>query len=108
MTTEHDTKPITPDEVIARRTDNYPPGAMKVINDLVAENWDGTEARVSIQEVIDTLARNGFGTQDEQRRKHLWDFEPTFEAAGWRCVFEKPGFNETGFRGFIFTPRSKQ
>ena len=90
-------KPITPDEVVAHKTEILPPEVFEVFNDLIAMNWNGVVAVVqqgdavaAIQEKLGISSRQVF-------ERNLLEIDECYCAAGWDVMYDKPAFNEAHY-----------
>lgn len=102
-------RPITPAEVVAKKTENIPPEVFEVFNDLIAERWDGHRATIYQKDIVARLKAK----LPEERRsqifeRHWLDVEPSYRKAGWTVVYDKPGYCETYEPNFTFTKGKHQ
>ena len=95
-------KPITPDEVAARKRDALPPQVIEVFNQLIAEHWTGSSATFTQSDAIAAIVARCGGdngplhsaSRSEVLRRGWLDVEDVYREAGWHVVFDKPGYNE--------------
>lgn len=97
-------RPITPDEVMKLRETYIPGEVYEVFNDLIVKKWDG---RCSVIKQIDVLTQllekiSDLTSTQIWERRYL-DIEKYYEEAGWKVVYDKPGFSECYEPTFEFT-----
>jgi hypothetical protein len=100
-------EPIRPSQVADRKKDQIPDVVIEVFNRQIAEKFDGHEARLVQDEIVDLLVGLGFSSKDISER-HLLDIGDIFRKAGWNVAYDKPGFNETYPACFIFRKSRKR
>ncbi len=93
-------KPIKPSDVAAAKTATIPPEVFDVFNALITENWDGSSAVVR-QDDAAARVRARFPGKNIYALRWM-DVEPAYEKAGWRVVYDKPGYNETYEASYTF------
>lgn len=95
-------KPITPRDVADHKQQGLPDHVLETWNRLIAEAFDGSEARILTKTAAAALRASG----NTNRVPQPWlDIEPIFEKAGWNVTYDQPGYNETYDASFTFTPR---
>jgi len=94
--------PIKPSEVNALKTKVIPEEVFQAVNELIAKAWDGKNAQVIQNEVVElSLSKMclnaGIGSLHRTNafKEHWFDFESAYRAEGWKVIYDKPGFNET-------------
>lgn len=98
------TKPLSPNEIDAKKA--IPDFVMQAANELLAQNWDGKQAILLLNDLV-VRALNKKPPSDTRTRaqlydQHAFDIEPVYRHAGWRVTFEKPDFNGPGQAYFLF------
>lgn len=108
-------KPITPAEVVQHQGKLFPDAVYETFNELIAKNWDGKRSEVKQKDAVELLIANMnwenicLGDLSEQYKRdyislnHLLDIESVYRAAGWKVMYDKPGFNEKGEAHFVFS-----
>lgn len=100
-------KPITPDEV----KHIIPDFIIEVVNKLIQEKWDGHEAIIKQDEIMDIISSDDEDDDKPSRQKIYdkgWlDFEPLYREAGWNVEYDKPGYCENYDAYFKFTKTIK-
>jgi hypothetical protein len=97
-------QPITPQEVVAKKLEQIPDVVIQVFNNLIAKNFNGSEAKIKQNDVIDAIR-----TEDETISKsmifdnHWLDVEDIYRKLGWTVEYDKPAYNEDYAPHFIFT-----
>lgn len=98
-------KPITPDEVTARKAAILPSEVLTAFNGMIAENWNGSESSFKQDAVLRRILAH-FGNHTYTRQKvldnHWLDVEPIFQDAGWEVKYDSPAYNETFAASFTF------
>lgn len=92
-------KPLTPQEVIEKRTAH--PAVVEIVNNLLVQRFDGNEAKITQEEVVEGLIDKGW-VRDRIFDTGILDFEPVFRNAGWIVEYDKPAYNETGRASWKF------
>lgn len=97
-------KPISPSEVVALKTERIPPAIFDAFNSMIAKHWDGRAATFEQRAVVDEILERFKGTTREDIFNSKWlDVEESYRAAGWRVDYDRPGYNETYEARFTFT-----
>lgn len=93
-------KPITPDDLASGRGKNIPDQVIEAFNELIAE----TGGRVLQDDVVKRiLAKMPIVERYEVFKKGWLDIEGIYGEAGWKVVYDKPGYNETYKANWTFT-----
>jgi hypothetical protein len=88
-------KPIKPSEVVSRKMETLPPEVITVFNNLIAKNWNGSEAVVKQTDAADAIA-SALGIERQVVfDNHYLDVEHIYQKEGWRVIYDKPGYNES-------------
>ena len=86
--------PINPEEVQTFKDAKIPEEVFRIFNDLIVENWDGTSATVT-QEIAEGRIAEVLGiTRQEVYNRHLLSVEGIYRKAGWKVLYDTPGYNE--------------
>lgn len=90
----------TPAEVQAQKINLIPPEIIEAVNELLAKHWNGYSSTLKISEVVDEAGSKMQTNRSPNLGKDFasqgWlDFEPIFEAKGWKVTFDRPAYNET-------------
>lgn len=107
------TKPLRPEDITEAKRAAVPDEVIEAFNELIAEDWSGTCATVSQDEVVERilskLAEAGLDlTRDELFDKGWLDVEDIYRDDGWDVYYDKPGYNETYPATFRFSkPKEK-
>jgi hypothetical protein len=91
------TKPISPDEVVGKKTQLIPDYVFEAFNEMIAKNWNGSSATIKITEAIaGVLSHAPQGvTKELLFDNNYLDIEHSYQEVGWKVEFDKPGYNET-------------
>lgn len=97
-------KPISPDEC---RKLNIPDEVIESFNELIQEKFRGKSATVLQDEVIERiLSKFNHYIGRQEIYDNCWlDVEDLFGEAGWKVVYDKPGYNESYPAKFEFTKK---
>lgn len=91
----------------ARKLKRFPPEVIEAFNELIAENLNGLSSKFTQDAVVSRIMLK----LDIPRAKifnNKWlDIERTFEKAGWKVIYDKPGFCETYDASFEFRVKPK-
>lgn len=98
-------KPISPAEVIEAKRAAIPSEVIEIFNEHIGRNWDGHVSVVVLSDVAEEICAKLDLTREELRRQHLLDVEPLYRAGGWKVVFDRPGYNESGKSTYTFTAK---
>jgi hypothetical protein len=90
-------KPITPDEVVARKTEILPSEVFDVFNDLIATNWNGVMAIVQQGDAVSAIEGKLGISSKEVFERNLLEIDECYRAAGWEVTYDKPAFNESHY-----------
>ena len=104
-------KPITPKEVVGKKQKALPDEVIEAFNELIAENWNGSDASFLQKKVIKKIQQKvGAGVVSGQDicDKGWLDVESVFKKAGWNVEYDGPGFNETYAASFTFKKKRKK
>lgn len=97
-------KPIKPSEVTKVKASAIPPKVIEAFNELIAENWDGSSARVTQDEAVKRIMKKlKLKKREIVFDKSYLDVEPVFEEAGWSVKFDKPGYCESYEAYYVFS-----
>ena len=95
-------KPISPDELVKKKKEEFPNIVIAVVNELIAEKWDGHEAKIYQDTIVDKIIGNSTYTRKEIFNLHLLDFEDLYRERGWDVIYDKPGYCESYEPYFVF------
>lgn len=101
-------KPISPKEVTLKIHDFI----IEAVNKLIQEKWDGKEAVILQDEIMDIVSSNDEDdirpSRDEIYDRNWLDFEDIYRKAGWNVLYDKPAYCENYKAYFKFTKKSKR
>jgi hypothetical protein len=111
MSTKAKVLPITPDEAAKKWVRNLPDAVFEVFNKLLADEFDGESEVKSViirqDEVLTLLLEKGLD-REQIFDKGWLNVEGAYQKAGWKVVYNKPGYNEEGPATFTFTRAAKR
>lgn len=87
-------KPITPQEVVSLKIANIPDYVIEVFNDLIAKGWNGSYSTVRMETAATTIKSHAQYNNERIYDEGWMDIEPLYRKAGWKVVFDKPGYNQ--------------
>lgn len=99
--------PIKPSEVEAKKKENIPKDVFEIFDRLIAKRWDGHQAVVSQDEVVEELVNTLKVERPKVFSEHWLDVEGAYRKAGWIVEFDKPGYNEFYPATFTFKKAKK-
>lgn len=100
--------PVSPDEVEEAPLAAIPSEVFDVVNDLIRENMKNGRAYFRQGELVDRLvAKNAVLYEDEAIDKGWLDFEPHYEALGWKVEYQGGHWTDNCPRAFVFS-KNKQ
>lgn len=88
-------KPITPDEILDARQAIIPDEVITVFNEMIVENWRDGYADVDQDDVVTRIAARMNVERQVIFDKGWIDIEPIFRKAGWKVMYDKPGYCES-------------
>lgn len=96
--------PISPADVVARKSEAIPDQVFEAVNDLIVTRWSGSGAKVSQADlIVAILAGMPAITREELFARHYLDFEDAYRKVGWCVEYDRPGYNETYVASWTFT-----
>lgn len=98
------TGPITPAQAAKSKLTTIPEEVFEVVNALISQNLSNNRATIKQDDIVSALVARGLN-KNELFAKGWMDFEPAYRKAGWEVVYDKPGYNESGFAVFKFAKR---
>ena len=104
-------QPIKPSEVV--KEVNIPDFIIEAVNKLIKEKWDGSEAKIYQDDILEIVAvyqkdpdaNDGRPTREEVFKNHWLDFEDLYRKQGWKVVYDKPAYCETYKAYFVFSKK---
>ena len=92
--------PISPMQARARRVTTLPTIVIESFNELIVENLDDHFANVKQKDVVARIKSK----MTTETFDHRWlNIEDVYRQAGWKVVYDKPGYNESYDATFEFT-----
>lgn len=102
------TGPITPHEAAQARESTIPDVVFEVFNAILSTRFAGSgSVTIRQKEVTEALTAKGLDLAEVFAKGWL-DVEPLYEKAGWRVVYDKPGYCETYEPSWEFTRAGKR
>lgn len=97
---------ISPDEIMNNLEEIIPEAVIQAVNDLLKEKYRGSEASITINELITRICKidNSLNEHIIYKNKYL-DFESIFRQKGWNVVFNSPCRDENFKPYFIFSKK---
>lgn len=102
-------KPISPSEITDLKLESLPDEMIKVVNQLIIDNWNGRSATImqsaikdAFLQLYNTTHPNVVMTPARMFELHWMDFEDIYRKKGWKVEYDKPGYNESYEAFFVF------
>jgi len=104
------TKPLSPDDVVAKKTSSIPSEVFDAFNEVIGAHWNGRESNFTQDEVVAVILQK---LGDRITRQALFDrgyldIESSYRAEGWRVEYDKPAYCETYAANFTFRKTRKK
>lgn len=106
-------QPITPQEALDLKITTIPDEIIETVNRMLAERMTKNGSVTLMQDdickqSIALFAERGCGvTNHDIYAGHWLDFEPFYEKAGWKVVYDKPAYCESYEPNFTFSRQDK-
>lgn len=95
---------LKPEEVVKARKESLPNAALEAFNQLITENFNGHGATVYQKDVVALMVEKGLD-RDEIYQRGWLDVEDIYRQAGWKVIYDKPGYNENYEAFFTFSKK---
>lgn len=100
--------------MIAAKAELIPPFVIEAVNTLLSKRFNGSSCTIYQHEIVDLAIEIGtarsaipsFVTPQTFYDEHWLDFEPIYQKAGWKVVYDKPSWDES-FRPFFKFSRAE-
>lgn len=107
-------RPFSPDDVLKNKIDNIPWFVIQAVNELLAQRFSGNSCIIKQEEIMvraQGIAMASNASEDWSNRQsfydnHWLDFETVYSQAGWKVIYDKPGYNES-YDAFFKFARAK-
>lgn len=97
-------KPISPDEVVAKKATLIPDEVIEAFNEMIAEHMTGGYSKFKQSKVVDRILTKMPGMNRGTLYDNHWlDVEDVYRAEGWKVEYDKPGYCETYEATFEFS-----
>lgn len=108
-----DIKPISPDEALALKAEDFPDEVISSFNALIAKHFKDGEAVVMQNEAVNAIyaAFKASGkniTKQGIFDKNYLDVEEVYQKQGWTVDFDQPAYCETYEAFFVFRKKRNQ
>lgn len=106
-------KPVTPQEVTKLKQTLIPDIVIESFNELIAKNFNGSNATVLQKEIINTIStkwklQNKYDLDTDRIFEEKWlDIEDIYSKAGWDVYYDKPAYCESYEPTFEFSKRRR-
>jgi hypothetical protein len=94
-------EPVSPEGLDQLKRELIPPEVFETFNRLLGEKAVNGYAVINQDEVVKELTERGLERQNIFRKGWL-NIESLYEANGWKVIYERPGYNESGQSYFTF------
>ena len=95
--------PITPKEASVSKLQNLPEQVIETWNTIIATNLRGNVAIVKQNLIVSALCGAMECTRNMVFNSGWLEIESLYRKAGWKVVYDKPGYNEDYEAYFTFT-----
>lgn len=96
---------MSPKEIMGSLDTIIPEVVIQAVNNLLKKGYRGDSVTLRQSDIVAEIIRLDNNITSHQAFDSKWlDFEALFERAGWKVVYDKPGYNETYPATFEFTP----
>ena len=97
-------KPITPNEIAEKKTEQIPDGVIDAFNELIAQNYRNGSSTVKQKDAVSRIKAKLNLEKDNDIYSNNWlDVEPIYRAAGWKVKYDKPAYCESYDAYFVFS-----
>lgn len=105
-------KPFTPQEIASKQLYSIPNEVIEAVNELLAESLSASSDKPSCTILQDKIVKRILAKLPNKSSRDIFDnnwldFEPIFEAYGWKVVYDKPAYNENYEASFNFESTEK-
>ena len=99
-------KPITPQEALDMKITSIPDVVIETVNAMIAERMTKSGHVTLLQkDIVERIRASSPYTKEHIYAGQWLDFEPFYEAAGWKVVYDKPAYDESYEANFKFSRR---
>lgn len=83
---------------------HLPEGVIEAVNDLLLKSGSKNYISLTATAVREAICeRMGVTAQTLNKNKHWLEFEPFYRAAGWKVVYDRPGYCESYEASYNFS-----
>lgn len=100
-------QPISPQEALDLKITSIPDVVIETVNQMIAEKMTKRPHIVLLQkDICDRICAASPGLHNSEIYAKGWlDFEPFYEKAGWKVVYDKPAYCESYEANFTFSKK---
>ena len=91
-------EPISPKDV----KHEIPDLVIEAFNKKIIEKWDGEQAYLTKEEMVNYICQTYQISEDELYAKHWLDVEPLYRKKGWKVKYDQPSYVETFEAYYLF------
>lgn len=100
-------KPFTPQEIASKQLYSIPNEVIEAVNELLAESLSASSDKPSCTILQDKIVQRILTKLPGKSRHDIFDnnwldFEPIFEAYGWKVIYDKPAWCDNYEASFNF------
>lgn len=96
-------KPITPEEIAAKKKEIFPDVVIETFNELIAINFKNGNSSFLLKDARNALVDK----MDDAYRPEYLDIEDIYKEYGWDVEFEKPDYTESWPAKYNFKKKRK-
>jgi hypothetical protein len=101
-------EPIRPEDVAATKKAILPPEVITCWNNMIALKYSDGEARIELRDIIASITKAMNTTSKRVLDEDWLEVEDIYRAAGWKVVYDRPGYDENYEPFFIFSKRKSR
>lgn len=95
---------ISPTEAKKFKVETIPAVVFDAVNELLSLNLSSGRAHISQPQLVEKITSKGIARADIFANNWL-SFSPVYEAQGWKVVYDRPAYNESGEAHWVFTEK---
>lgn len=98
---------IRPVEALKLKIKDIPEEVLEVWNELIVKNLSGSSSTILQKDAAAAIAQKMNVASDYVYESGWLDIEKIYRSAGWKVVYDKPGYNESYHARFEFTTKRR-
>ncbi len=94
---------LGPEEMIKHWEQALPDAVVETFNQLLAKQFNGTEAYIKEKDLLTALCDKGVTVKDVTEQRWLFQTKQLYQERGWKVAFTSPGYDDNFDSYFRFT-----